>query len=81
MRGLQSNAHRSKLQVNAFQQRCHENTLAERVIQNTHPNLDPALVQNAHLFKSSSLEKTRVVHRINNSEAATDVGRAQIARV
>ena len=69
-----SNPHRSTVEVNTFLQGCHDNTLAKRVIQNTHSSLDSALndmkkmVQNAHIFKSSNLEKARVVHHINNSE-------------
>ena len=65
---------RSELEVHAFLQGCQEKTFAERVILNTHPDLDSALndmvkmVQNAHIFKSSNLEKARVVHHINNSE-------------
>ena len=65
---------RSELEVHAFLQGCQEKTFAERVIQNTQPSLDSALndmvkmVQNAHIFKSSNLEKARVVHHINNSE-------------
>ena len=65
---------RSELEVHAFLQGCQEKTFAKRVIQNTQPSLDSALndmekmVQNAHIFKSSNLEKARVVHHINNSE-------------
>ena len=66
--------HRSTVEVNTFLQGCHDHALAKRVIQNTQPSLDSALndmekmVQNAHIFKSSNLEKARVVHHINNSE-------------
>ena len=62
-------------------------TFAERVILNTHPDLDSALndmvkmVQNAHIFKSSNLEKTRVVRNLNNPEATEDTDRTQVARV
>ena len=65
---------RSELEVHAFLQGCRDHALAKRVIQNTQPSLDSALndmekmVQNAHIFKSSNLEKARVVHHINNSE-------------
>ena len=66
--------HRSTVEVNTFLQGCRDHALAKRVIQNTQPSLDSALndmekmVQNAHIFKSSILEKARVVHHINNSE-------------
>ena len=66
--------HRSTVEVNTFLQGCRDHALAKRVIQNTQPSLDSALndmekmVQNTHIFKSSNLEKARVVHHINNSE-------------
>ena len=69
-----SQPHRSTVEVNTFLQGCRDHALAKRVIQNTQPSLDSALndmekmVQNAHIFKSSNLEKARVVHHINNSE-------------
>ena len=69
-----SQPHRSTVEVNTFLQGCRDHALAKRVIQNTHPSIDSALndmekmVQNAHIFKSSNLEKARVVHHINNSE-------------
>ena len=78
---------RSELEVHAFLQGCQEKTFAERVILNTHPDLDSALndmvkmVQNAHIFKSSNLEKTRVVRNLNNPEATEDTDRTQVARV
>ena len=82
-----SNPHRSKAEINTFLQGCHDNTLAKRVIQNTHPSLHSALndmekmVQNAHIFKSSNLEKTRVVRNLNNPEATEDTDITQVARV
>ena len=78
---------RSELEVHAFLQGCQEKTFAERVILNTHPDLDSALndmvkmVQNAHIFKSSNQEKTRVVRNLNNPEATEDTDRTQVARV
>ena len=78
---------RSELEVHAFLQGCQEKTFAERVILNTHPDLDSALndmvkmVQNAHIFKSSNLEKTRVVRNLNNPEATEDTDKTQVARV
>ena len=78
---------RSELEVHAFLQGCQEKSFAERVILNTHPDLDSALndmvkmVQNAHIFKSSNLEKTRVVRNLNNPEATEDTDRTQVARV
>ena len=77
---------RSELEVHAFLQGCQEKTFAERVILNTHPDLDSALndmvkmVQNAHIFKPSNLEKTRVVRNLNNPEATEDTDRTQVAR-
>ena len=58
-----STKQRSELEAHAFLQGCQEKTFAERVILNTHLHLDSALndmvkmVQNAHIFKSSNLEK------------------------
>ena len=82
-----SNPHRSTVEVNTFLQGCRDHALAKRVIQNTHPSIDSALndmkkiVQNAHIFKSSNLEKTRVVRNLNNPEATEDTDRTQVARV
>ena len=82
-----SNPHRSTVEVNTFLQGCRDHALAKRVIQNTHPSIDSALndmekiVQNAHIFKSSNLEKTRVVRNLNNPEATEDTDRTQVASV
>ena len=79
-----SNPHRSTVEVNIFLQGWCDHALAKRVIQNTHPSIDSALndmekmVQNAHIFKSSNLEKIRVVRNLNNPE---DTDRTQVARV
>ena len=62
-----SNRQRSELEIAAFLQGCRDKTLAERVMQNSHDDLDSALnamvrvVQNALMFKSHDPKQAKAV--------------------
>ena len=79
-----SNRQRSELEIAAFLQGCRDKTLAERVMQNSHDDLDSALnamvrvVQNALMFKSHDPKQSRAVRFLRPADDHSHQTSAQI---
>ena len=79
-----SNRQRSELEIAAFLQGCRDKTLAERVMQNSHEDLDSALnamvrvVQNALMFKSHDPKQSKAVRFLRPVDDHSHQASAQI---
>ena len=79
-----SNRQRSELEIAAFLQGCRDKTLAERVMQNSHEDLDSALnamvrvVQNALMFKSHDPKQSKAVRFLRPADDHSHQTSAQI---
>ena len=79
-----SNRQRSELEIAAFLQGCRDKTLAERVMQNSHDDLDSALnamvrvVQNALMFKSHDPKQSKAVRFLRPADDHSHQTSAQI---
>ena len=79
-----SNRQHSELEIAAFLQGCRDKTLAERVMQNSHDDLDSALnamvrvVQNALMFKSHDPKQSRAVRFLRPADDHSHQTSAQI---
>ena len=79
-----SNRQRSELEIAAFLQGCRDKTLAERVMQNSHEDLDSALnamvrvVQNALMFKSHDPKQSNAVRFLRPADDHSHQTSAQI---
>ena len=79
-----SNRQRSELEIAAFLQGCRDKTLAERVMQNSHDDLDSALnamvrvVQNALMFKTHDPKQSKAVRFLRPADDHSHQTSAQI---
>ena len=79
-----SNRQRSELEIAAFLQGCRDKTLAERVMQNSHDDLDSALnamvrvVQNALMFKCHDPKQSKAVRFLRPVDDHSHQASAQI---